>query len=71
MLYVSSYFRKKTGPLLREVTGSVISAPRGLAHMLKNKFGSNDNIANDEDDASNVGQSTFYSGSTSNSGKSK
>uniref|UniRef100_A0A0N5AMQ9 Transmembrane and coiled-coil domains protein 2 n=1 Tax=Syphacia muris TaxID=451379 RepID=A0A0N5AMQ9_9BILA len=53
----------KTGPLLREVTGSVISAPRGLAHMIKNKFGSNENIAAADDDASNVGQSTFYSGS--------
>lgn len=57
---------RKTGPLLREVTGSVISAPRGIAHIIKNKFGSADNIVDNFEDASNVGHSTFYSGSSSN-----
>uniref|UniRef100_F1KZT8 Transmembrane and coiled-coil domains protein 1 n=1 Tax=Ascaris suum TaxID=6253 RepID=F1KZT8_ASCSU len=52
---------RKTGPLLREVTGSVISAPRGIAHMIKNTFGSADNIPDSlHEGASNVGHSTFY-----------
>ncbi|VDN04574.1 unnamed protein product [Thelazia callipaeda] len=49
---------RKTGPLLREV----IAAPRGIAHMIKNTFGSADNIPdNVTNDVSNVGHSTFYS----------
>ncbi|VDK74784.1 unnamed protein product [Onchocerca ochengi] len=49
---------RKTGPLLREV----ISAPRGIAHIIKSTFGSADNIPGSiESDVSNVGHSTFYS----------
>lgn len=58
---------RKTGPLLREVTGSVISAPRGFAHMIKNTFGSADNIPGSlQGNVSNVGHSTFYSSPGSN-----
>ncbi|VDK84551.1 unnamed protein product [Litomosoides sigmodontis] len=49
---------RKTGPLLREV----ISAPRGIAHIIKSTFGSADNISESvASDVSNVGHSTFYS----------
>ncbi|VDM36459.1 unnamed protein product [Toxocara canis] len=58
---------RKTGPILREVTGSVISAPRGIAHMIKNTFGSADNIPDNlHGDGSNVGHSTFYSDAVAN-----
>uniref|UniRef100_A0A1I7VNB2 Protein CPR-5 n=1 Tax=Loa loa TaxID=7209 RepID=A0A1I7VNB2_LOALO len=54
---------RKTGPLLREV----ISAPRGIAHIIKSTFGSADNIPDSiASDASNVGHSTFYSDTQTN-----
>ncbi|VDK49581.1 unnamed protein product [Anisakis simplex] len=58
---------RKTGPLLREVTGSVISAPLGIAHMIKNTFGSADNIPDSvENEGASVGHSTFYPNIISN-----
>uniref|UniRef100_A0A183E8L0 PCM1_C domain-containing protein n=1 Tax=Gongylonema pulchrum TaxID=637853 RepID=A0A183E8L0_9BILA len=54
---------RKTGPLIREV----MSAPRGIAHMIKNTFGSVDNIpGNVSSDAANIGHSTFYSDASNN-----
>ncbi|MCP9257026.1 Transmembrane and coiled-coil domains protein 1 [Dirofilaria immitis] len=54
---------RKTGPLLREV----ISAPRGIAHIIKSTFGSADNIPGSiTSDVSNVGHSTFYSDTQTN-----
>lgn len=56
---------RKTGPLLREV----MSAPRGIAHMFKNTFGSADNIPDAVNEgASNVGHSTFYNNANSPEG---
>ncbi|CAG9538468.1 unnamed protein product [Cercopithifilaria johnstoni] len=54
---------RKTGPLLREV----IAAPRGIAHIIKNTFGSADNIPDRiANNVSNVGHSTFYSDAQTN-----
>ncbi|MFH4977958.1 hypothetical protein AB6A40_004667 [Gnathostoma spinigerum] len=52
---------RKTGPLLREVTGSVISAPIEFAQRIRNTLGSTENVSEKTGDISNVGQSTFYS----------
>uniref|UniRef100_A0A915DUK0 Golgi membrane protein 2 n=1 Tax=Ditylenchus dipsaci TaxID=166011 RepID=A0A915DUK0_9BILA len=53
---------RRTGVNLKEMTGSVISAPFDIAQKVKkNMFGSVDNIPAIQD-GSNVGHSTFYDG---------
>jgi predicted nucleic acid-binding Zn-ribbon protein len=52
---------KRTGVNLKEMTGSVISAPFGIAQKVKkNMFGSADDIRGSGDGGGNVGQSIFY-----------
>lgn len=47
------------------MTGSVISAPRGIAHIIKNTLGSADNISTNAK-YSGAGHSIFYASSTEN-----
>lgn len=47
------------------MTGSVISAPRGIAHIIKNTLGSADNISTNAK-YSAAGHSIFYASSTEN-----
>jgi DNA-binding ferritin-like protein len=65
MLHNVGHGIKRTGVNLKEMTGSVISAPRDIAQKVKkNMFGSADNIPVSINPQDHVGQSTFYTKSS-------